>query len=143
MSIFSFVKEKIKSSYDSKKLESEEMARLRKDVDRQAKIEFEKNFKENYRKLAIEKAKRDALEKSGYARFKAEQEAIKLGSQSASPGTFFDKLRDYTIKNRMRTEENRKKNEALQKALLEERMKKQQMIAERNANRPFANRRLY
>ena len=123
MSFFDKISEGIKNSFVKKKQEREVMEQLHREAEAQRLETFKEQFKIDSKKVAIAKAKKDAAEKSGLQRLRAMNRARNLSSQEAQPGTWFEKLGDYTRKNIAKREENLKGTKMLREEA--EKMKKQ------------------
>ena len=108
------IKQKFADSQEQKRLEKDELARMQREVDFQAKVVFQKEFRENALKVAIGKAKKDAAEKSGIQKLQAQNRLRRLQEPGANdPSNFFNKFSAYTQKNLARKEENLKRTAAL------------------------------
>lgn len=119
------LKQKFAESQEKKRLEKEEMAKMQREVDFQAKIEFQKKFKEDALKVAISKAKKDAAKKSGIQKLVALNRAKRLQEPGANnPSDFFNKFSSYTQRNLARTEENKKRTAEMREAAREMREEK-------------------
>ena len=104
------LKQKFQESQDRKKLEKEEIDRMQREVDFQAKQVFEKEFRENALRIAIGKAKKDAASKSGMQKLQSQNRLRRLQEPGANdPSNFFNKFSAYTQKNIARREENMKR----------------------------------
>ena len=129
--------------WDNLKEEWAEKARIRKEEEemiRRLKIEaaveknriFEEEFRKNTFEIARAKAKKEAAEKSGLQKLRAENRLRNLDKLEKNPAGFLGKLSEYTQRNIAKREENLKRTEEIKKALEEEKMKKIN-----NVNKPF------
>ena len=110
-------KQKFAESQERKRVEKEELATMQREVDFQAKIEFQKKFKEDALKVAISRAKKDAAKKSGIQKLVALNRAKRLQEPgSKDPSNFFNKFSAYTQKNMARRDENIKRTEEMREA---------------------------
>lgn len=119
------LKEKFQENQERKRLEKEEITRMQREVDFQAKQSFQEEFKKNALKIAIGRAKKDAAEKSGMKKLVAMNRVKRLQEPGASnPSNFFNKFSAYTQKNLAQREENMKRTEEMRKAAEEMRGEK-------------------
>jgi len=108
------IKEKFADSRERKRVEKEEMARMQREIDFQAKAEFQKEFRKNALEIAIGRAKKDAAKKSGMQKLRAENRLRRLKDPATNdPSNFFNKFSAYTQKNLARREENIKRTEQM------------------------------
>lgn len=82
------------------------MEKLQRDADAQRLMAFREAFSENAKIVAIAEAKKDAAELSGLRKLRATSRARDLSHGGPEPGTFFEKLSDFTKKNKARMREN-------------------------------------
>ncbi len=115
MSIFDTAREKIREHLEKSRQDREKMEELHKEVDRERQKIFEEQFKKNSLEVAKKKAYKDAAQKSGIQKLRAETRVRRLNEQSSAPepGTWREKMRDYTAKNIARREENLKRTEEI------------------------------
>lgn len=115
MGFFDTAREKIREHFDKRSADREKMEELRKEVDLQRQQIFEEQFKKNSLEVAKKQAYKDAAEKSGIQKLRAETRFRRLNEQSSAlePGTWREKMRDYTSKNIARREENIKRTEEI------------------------------
>jgi hypothetical protein len=131
MSLFENLKVALRRSLDKKKEQREFMEKLQREADMQRQQIFADQYRKNALEVAKAKAMKDAAKLSGLQKLRAENRLRNLQNQGEYSGTFFDKLRDYTQKNIARREENLKRTEMLRakaKQMREERLKKQQSL---------------
>ena len=129
MGFFDTAREKIREHFDKKSEDREKMEELRKEVNLQRQQIFEEQFKKNALEVAKRQAYKDAAEKSGIQKLRAETRLRRLNEQSSAPepGTWREKMRDYTSKNIARREENLQRTEEIRakaEELKQERMGK-------------------
>ena len=106
---------------------------LQREADAQRLIQFRESFSENAKIVAIAQAKRDAAEMSGLQKLRATSRARNLSHQEMEPGTFFEKLSNFTKKNKARMHENLAKTAELRKTAETEMNKAQaKRVSERN-----------
>lgn len=111
------LKKKFAENQERKRIEKEELARMQREVDFQAKQAFQEEFKKNALKVAIGRAKRDAAKKSGIQKLVALNRAKRLQESGVKdPSNFFSKFSAYTQKNLARREENLKRTEEMREA---------------------------
>ncbi len=120
------LKEKFAESQERKRIEKEDMARMQREIDFQAKVEFQKAYKENALQIAIGRAKKDAAQKSGMQKLRAENRLRRLKDPTKNdPSNFFNKFSAYTQANLARREENLKRTEQMKNTGNELRGKKE------------------
>ncbi len=114
MGFFDTIKGSIKNQIDRRKEEREHMQRMQLEVDVQRRQIFEERFKKDALEVAKAQAYKDAAEKSGLQKLRAASRARNLTqNNNIPPGSFFEKLRDYTQKNIARREDNLKRTEMM------------------------------
>lgn len=107
--IFDSIQNRIQEGQQRKKEEKEFLRRHQLEIETQRRDVFEEEFKKNARLVAIAQAKKDAAQKSGLQKLRAVNRARNLEHQSGEPGSFFDKMSQYTQRNLAKREENLKK----------------------------------
>ncbi len=118
MSFFDGVKD-----YFNKKSEDRlEMEAVQRQLDIERRREFMLNFKRNSLEVVRAKAQQDAMEKSGLNKLRAMNNAARLGEAGPAPGTFFEKMRDYTQKNLANREQNLARTKIMQQGAEEQKM---------------------
>ncbi len=113
MNILENIKSGIKNHFEKRKEQREYMERLQFEAKVQQQQIFEDQFKKDALEVAKARAMKDAARLSGMQKLRAENRLRNLNKNQDAPGTFFDKLRDYTQKNLARREENLKKTEMM------------------------------
>jgi len=108
MGFFDTAREKIREHFDKNRQDREKMEGLRKEVDLQRQQIFEEQFKKDSLEVVKRQAYREAAEKSGMQKLRAETRLRRLNESSSTPepGTWREKMRDYTAKNIARRQEN-------------------------------------
>ncbi len=106
MGIFDSISNGIKNHFDKGREQREMMEELQRDADAQRLLVFREAFAENAKEVAIAEAKRDAAELSGLRKLRATNRARNLSNPGPEPGTFFDRLSNFTKKNKARMSEN-------------------------------------
>lgn len=143
MGFLDTIKQSVQKHLDKKKEERERIERIQKDVEVQENIVFEKKYRENALKVAIDRAERDAERKSGIQRLQARNRVnrLKESQDNPTPNTFA-KFRDYTQRNLARQEENLKRTAEMRevaKKMREENLgKKQSQVKQKVVNRGFS-----
>jgi len=146
MTILESVKAGLKNHFDKKKEKREFEERLRLEAEIERRRIFEEEFKRDAKLVAIAQAKREAAEKSGLQKLRAVNRARNLNTLSETPGSFFEKLSNYTKKNIAKREENLKRTaemRATAKQMREERLSKRQQLrrerlAQSRIRKPFS-----
>jgi len=115
MGFFDSAREKIREHFEKGKADREKMEEMQKDITAQRQQIFEEQFKKNSLEVAKAKAYKDAAQKSGIQKLRAENRLRRLNQNSSEPepGTWREKMRDYTAKNIARREENLKITEEM------------------------------
>ncbi len=106
MNLFGSISNGIKGHFDKKNQYREAMDNLQRQADNEKLIAFKEEFSKNAKEVAIAEAKQDAADLSGLRKLRATNRARHLSHQQVEPGTFFDKLGDWTKKNKARMNEN-------------------------------------
>ncbi len=106
MGFFDSISNGIKNHFDKNREQREMMEELQRDADAQRRMAFREAFSENAKVVAISEAKREAAELSGLRKLRATSRARDLSHGGPEPGTFFEKLSDFTKKNKARMREN-------------------------------------
>lgn len=114
----------IRGHFNRKSEQQKMLDNLRSDADRERLVVFEQEFKKNAKEVAIAQAKKEAAELSGLQKLRATNRARNLSSNEQIPGSFFEKLGDFTRKNKTRMQENLKRTAEMRKVAEEEKNKK-------------------
>ena len=139
MGFFDTAREKIREHFEKNRENREKMQELHREADMQRQQIFEEQFKKNALEVAKSRAYKDAAEKSGIQKLRAETRIRRLNEQSSTPepGSWRERLREYTSKNMLRREENLKRTEEIRAEA--DKMRKErggQMALERNQRIP-------
>jgi len=129
MPILESLKQGIQEHFEKKKLERENVEKIKKENSIEAQQIFEKEFRENNKKVLIARAKKDAAKLSGLQKFRANERLRNLNKES-NPENFWSKLREHTQKNLANREENLKRTEErrkLAKQMRDEQIQKRQL----------------
>ncbi len=115
MSFFDTAREKIREHFEKGKVDREKMEELHKEANNQRQMIFKEQFKKDSLEVAKAKAYKDAAEKSGLQKLRAETRLRRLNETSSAPepGTWREKMRDYTAKNIAQRQENLKRTEEM------------------------------
>lgn len=116
MGVLDSFKATIQEHFDKKKADREFEERMRLETAVRARQIYEEDYKKHTLYMAKAQAHKDAAEKSGIAKLRATSRARTLDEGNLPPGSFFDKLRDYTQKNKARMEVNLKRTAEMRKA---------------------------
>ncbi len=135
MSLFDSIGNGIKGHLDKKKEEREFVERLQRETLVQKREIFEEEFKRNALEVAKSQAKKEAAQKSGLQKLRAQNRSRRLNNDPVAPGSFFEKLRDFTQKNKSRMHENLERTAMMRK---EAEKIKQENFAKRQT--PMVNR---
>lgn len=127
MGFFGSIGKGIKRSFEKNKADKEELKKLRRQMDIEEKLAFEKEFKKQSLEAAKIRAKERAAKFTGMAKLK---ELQKLDSLKKRDPSHMSRLSTMMQRNLQRTEENKKRNLETQRLVKEEREKK---IKERQA----------
>jgi len=144
MSILDNIKEGIQGHFDKKKQQREMMEQLQVEAAIEKQKLFKEKFKENAFEVAKAQAYKEAAEKSGLQKLRATNRARRLSENNIAPGTFFEKLSEYTKKNIAKREENLERTKLMRETA--ENMKKateQKRATERGQriqDKPFASK---
>lgn len=106
MGLLDSISSGIKNHFDKNREQREMVEELQRDADAQRLITFKQEFSENAKEVAIAQAKKDAAEMSGLRKLRATNRARNLSNGGPEPGSFFEKLSDFTKKNKARMNEN-------------------------------------
>lgn len=106
MRLFDSITKGIKNHFDKGREQREMMNQLQKEADSQRLLAFKEQFAIDAKTVAIAQAKKDAAELSGLRKLRATNRVRNLTHQQAEPGTFLEKLGDWTKKNKARMHEN-------------------------------------
>ena len=135
MGILDTIKSGIQGHFDKKKEDREFEERLRKEATIQKRIIYEEEYKKNALVVAKAKAYKEAAQKSGLQRLRAKDRALRLSERNLEPGTFFDKMRDLTQRNKARTEANLKRTAEMREEA--NKMRQERSIGSPQTNKPF------
>ena len=127
------IQEKIHERQQKQKEEQEFMRRLQLEAQAHQRITFEEEFRKNSKEVAIARAKKQAAEASGLQKLRAMNRARRLQEDGNEPGSFFDKMKDYTQKNLARRDENLKRTAEARdvaKQMREQKLSEQQKLRE-------------
>lgn len=126
MNFISKVKEYFTNKMESNAYDKQKLAELRKEINIQAQIDFEKEYRLRALEVARAKAIKDAQTLSGYKRLQAINTVNNL--ENPSKGTFLSKMAEYTQKNRARTQANLERTKLIRQVAQEERLKREENI---------------
>lgn len=116
MGVFDSLKATLQGHFNKKKEDKEFEDRLRLE----AAIQKRQLYEEQYRKDALEVAKaqayKESAEATGLSKLRATNRSRRLRDNDVAPGSTFDKLREFTQKNKARTEANMKRTEEMRAA---------------------------
>ena len=117
MNFFASIKNSVQRGLEKRREDNERMNQIRKEADMERRRVFEEEFKKHSLEVARKRAYKDAAKLSGIQKLRAENRLRRLNESSSvpMPGSFFEKLRDYTAKNIARREENLKRTEEVKK----------------------------
>lgn len=115
MGLFGTISESIQGHFDRKKEERIRFELLQREAQDHRLITFEEAFKKDSRIVAETLAKRDAAKLSGLQKLRAANRSRNLQTNEQTPGTFFEKLANYTQKNIAEREKNLAKTEEMRK----------------------------
>ncbi len=113
MGFFDSITKGIQNHFNKRREEQEMMDQLQKEVEIKRIQAFKEEYKKNALQVAISKAKEDAAQKSGLQQMRALNRARRLQEGGQQPGSFFERLSEYTQKNIAKREENLKHTEAM------------------------------
>jgi hypothetical protein len=123
----------IKKHFDKKKEQRELEERLRFEAEIQKRQIFQEEFRKNAFEVAKAQAFKEAAQKSGLAKLRAANRASRLNENNIEPGSFFDRLKSLTEKNKLRTTENMKRTAEMRKMgreMEQERLNNMRMLRE-------------
>lgn len=105
MTLFSFIKEKFAKRSEEDQATQQRLREIQAEADKAEQIEYERIYRKNLNRLAILKARKEAKEKSGLAKFRAMQRANALQQKQGLPTyrTAIQKFSEYTMRNKERT----------------------------------------
>ncbi|KKN65944.1 hypothetical protein LCGC14_0476470 [marine sediment metagenome] len=126
------LKEKFQQNQQKKQQEKEELARMQLEVDFEKKRIFQEEFRKNALEVAKAQAKKEAAEKSGIQKMRAQNRLRNLNKNQTAPGSAFGKFAEYTQKNLARREENMKRTQEMRE---EARKTREEKIGQRT--KPF------
>lgn len=114
MGFFDGIKEGIQNHFDRKQKDKEMLENLRKEAAMQEQVAFEKAFREDARKVAVARAKKDAARLSGLQKMQAQNRLRNLNKMDRKPDSIMTKFAAYTQQNMAKREENLKANKERQ-----------------------------
>lgn len=129
MGIFDSISNGFKNHFDKNRKQREMVQGLQREADAQRLVAFQEEFKVKAKIVAIDQAKRDAAKLSGFDKLRATGRVSDLSEGGPEPGTFFEKLSDFTKKNKARMESNLEKT------------KKMRAVADQEKGKAFAKRK--
>ena len=127
MSLLETFKVGIQNHFEKKREERESIEKIKRENSIEAQQVFEKEFRDNNKKILIARAKKDAAKLSGLQKFRAENRLRNLNKEQ-NPENFWSKFREHTQKNLANRDENMKRTE-------EKRKLAKQMRADQQAQR--------
>lgn len=131
------LRQRIQERQQKKREEQEFVRKLQIEAEAQRRMAFEEEYKKNVKFVAIAKAKQDAARLSGLQKLRALERTKRLEEGHNAPGSFFDKLSEYTQKNLARREENLKRTQEMRDAAKQ--MKEQRLIEQQRARMERTN----
>ncbi len=140
MGVLDSFKATLQEHFDKKKADKEFVERAQLEAEVRARQIYEEDYKKHTLYMAKAQAHKDAAEKSGIAKLRATSRARTLDEGNLPPGSFFDKLRDYTQKNKAKTEANLKRTAEMREAgkkIQQERLGKNRLTS--IPRKPFGN----
>ena len=117
MGIFESIKNSVDNYFEKRKEEKAVFNRMKLEAEAAANIQFEIDFKKNYKEVLIAKAKKDAARLSGVQKMRAENRLRNLQSNDRPPSGFLARMSEYTQRNKAKTEERLKQTEEKMRAL--------------------------
>lgn len=134
MSFFSGLKQEFQERAEKRKEEREIVHKIKLEAEAKGQKVLEEELRKESFAVAIAKAKKEAAQKSGMQKLRAESRARNLQKLQKEPsGGAFEKFGEYTRRNLARTEERKKRTEELRKAQEEERAARMKKVQERRA----------
>lgn len=133
MGIIDTIKSGLQGHFDKNREQKELEERLRFEANVHKMQIFEEEFRKNSLEVARAQAKKEAAEKSGLQKLRAVNRSAILQRGNVAPGSFFEKMRDLTQKNKANREENLKRTEAMRgtaKKMREDRLAEQNRLRE-------------
>ena len=133
MGILDTIKSGIQGHFDKNREQKELEERLRFEANVHKMQIYEEEFRKNALEVARSQAKKEAVERSGLQKLRAVNRSAILQRGNVAPGSFFEKMRDFTQKNKSNREENLKKTEQMREAakkMREERLQEQTRLRE-------------
>ena len=143
MGIFDSIKNSVQEHFDKKKQDRAFEERIRLETAVQKKQTYEEDYRKHSLEIAKAQAHREAAEKSGMAKLRAQSRSRRLNEDRIEPGSFFEKLRDLTQKNKARTEANLKRTAEMRemgKKIQADRLNHKPLGNRPFVNKPFGNR---
>lgn len=132
MGFFDSLSNGIKNHFDKNNQYREAMEELQRQADAEKLMAFKEAFASNAKEVAIAQAKKDAAELSGLGQLRAINRSRNLQDQPPVPGTFYEKLSDFTKKNKLRMQQNMEKtNEKRQVAGFQKEQRQQNNVKQR------------
>ena len=135
MSFLDSIGKGIKGYFDKNAAQQEAMDELQRNADRQRLIAFKEQFAIDSKVVALAQAKKESAEKSGLQKLRAENRTRRLNESGPEPGTFYEKLSNFTQKNKARMQQNLERTKAMRETA--EKMKEERMaknLSQRESN---------
>ncbi len=140
MGFFDSIKDSISGSFDKRREEREYMEGLRRDAEAERRLIFEQEFKKGALEVARARAKKEAAQASGLQRLRATSRARNLSQSNPSPGSFFEKMREYTLKNKANRDRNLENTKVMREEAAKLQQERMQQRRSPSANPPQAMR---
>ena len=141
MGFFDSITNGIKGHFDKQAENRKMMEDLQREIDLEKKRIFAEEYRANALEVAKAKAKKEAAQKSGLQKLRSLNRAKRMSENNIVPGSFFDKLSEYTKKNIARREENIKRTQLMRQAAEELKAKREIEKASRlnKSSKSFSN----
>ncbi len=134
MGIFDSIKESFQGHLDKKKEEKAMMDRLRMEAEAEKQRLFEEKFKVDAMEVAKAQAYKESAEKSGLQKLRATNRLRNLNQNNVAPGSWFEKLSEFTKKNIAKREENLSRTKEMRTTA--EKIKQERDVHKINRNNP-------
>jgi len=138
LSIIDTIKSGIQGHFNKNREQKELEERLRFETAIQKRQIYEEEFRKNALEVAKSQAKKEAAERSGLQKLRAVNRSSRLQERNVAPGSFFEKMRDFTQKNKANREQNMKRTEEMRntaKKMQEDRLAEQLRLREARLSR--------
>lgn len=136
MGILSNIKDRIARAMENKREDRLQFEQMQKEARMQQQIMFQEEYKKRALEVAKIKAQQDAERLSGYAKIKAMNKVMNL--ENPRPANALSNLAEYTQRNLAKTQERLERTRVLRQVAMQERQK--QMQSKNNGFRkPFGN----